>query len=125
MSVNYEVPDGWHRLAVSDDEEDPQFDPWFNFIQEIALRFTLHWVRKDKKELWGLFVCFSVDDNFDQYDAGLVTFIKAGPGEEWRLVQVEEEEMDTWMPESGWQVMLYLHNVDCRYWWCVDSGPVT
>ena len=63
----------------------------------------------------GIVLCFSVDDNFDQYDAGLVTFIKAGSGEEWRLVQVEEEEMDTWMPESGWQVMLYLHNVDCRY----------
>ena len=63
----------------------------------------------------GIVLCFSVDDNFDQYDAGLVTFIKAGPGEEWRLVQVEEEEMDTWSPESGWQVMLYLHNVDCRY----------
>ena len=55
----------------------------------------------------GIVLCFSVDDNFDQYDAGLVTFIKAGPGEEWRLVQVEDEEMDTWTPESGWQVMLY------------------
>ena len=48
MSVNYEVPDGWHRLAVSDDEEDPQFDPWFNFIQEIALRFTLERERTRK-----------------------------------------------------------------------------
>ena len=55
-----------------------------------------------------MFVCFSVDDNFDQYDAGLVTFIKAGPGEEWRLVQVEEEEMDTWTPESGWQVRFLI-----------------
>ena len=35
---HYEVPDGWHRHAVSDDEEDPDFDPWFNFIQELALR---------------------------------------------------------------------------------------
>ena len=48
MSVNYEVPDGWHRLAVSDDEEDPQFDPWFNFIQEIALRFTIYKSRRMK-----------------------------------------------------------------------------
>ena len=41
LSEHYEVPDGWHRHAVSDDEEDPDFDPWFNFIQELALRFEI------------------------------------------------------------------------------------
>ena len=48
---------------------------------------------------------FSVDDNFDLYDAGLVTFIQAGPGEEWRLVTLDTEaERDAWKPETGWEV---------------------
>ena len=47
----------------------------------------------------------SVDDNFDLFDAGLVTFIQAGPGEEWRLVTLDTEaERDAWKPESGWEV---------------------
>ena len=48
---------------------------------------------------------FSVDDNFDLFDAGLVTFIQAGSGEEWRLVTLDKEaERETWKPESGWEV---------------------
>ena len=47
----------------------------------------------------------SVDDNFDLFDAGLVTFIQSGPGEEWRLVTLDTEaERDAWKPESGWEV---------------------
>ena len=47
----------------------------------------------------------SVDDNFDLYDASLVTFIKAGPGEEWRLVTLDTPgDRETWKPESGWEV---------------------
>ena len=41
LSDHYEVPEGWHRHAVSDDEEDPDFDPWFNLIQELALRLVM------------------------------------------------------------------------------------
>ena len=100
LSEHYEVPDGWHRHTVSDDEEDPDFDPWFNFIQELALRFGIG----DNEHLWWMLM-ISVDDNFDLFDAGLVTFIQAGPGEEWRLVSLDTEgERDAWKPESGWEV---------------------
>ena len=52
-----------------------------------------------------MMMMISVDDNFDLYDAGLVTFIEAGPGEEWRLVSLDTEaERDAWKPESGWEV---------------------
>ena len=49
--------------------------------------------------------CFRVDDNFDQYDAGLVTFIKSGEGEEWRLININPEEKESWTPEEEWQVV--------------------
>ena len=52
-----------------------------------------------------ILVTISVDDNFDLFDAGLVTFIQSGPGEEWRLVTLDTEaERDAWKPESGWEV---------------------
>ena len=103
LSDQYEVPEGWHRHAVSDDEEDPDFDPWFNFIQELALRFD-----KSVMIIRDVLVS-SVVDNFDLFDAGLVTFIQAGPGEEWRLVTLDKEaERDTWKPESGWEVEILI-----------------
>ena len=46
---------------------------------------------------------FSIDDNFDAYDSGLMTFIASGPGEEWRLVTVTPG--DQWCPNTGWQVV--------------------
>ena len=56
-----------------------------------------------------MIMMFSVDDNFDLYDAGLVTFIQAGPGEEGRLVTLDKEaERDTWKPESGWEVEILI-----------------
>ena len=57
-----------------------------------------------------MMMMISVDDNFDLYDAGLVTFIEAGPGEEWRLVSLDTEaERDAWKPESGWEVRSVIH----------------
>ena len=41
VSSDYVIPDGWHRLAIVDDEKEEGFDPWFNFIQELALRLDL------------------------------------------------------------------------------------
>ena len=82
------VPAGWHRTVVCEDEEEEGFDPWFSFIQELA---------------------FGVDENFDAYDSGLLSFVTAGPGEEWRLVEVggaeggRGEAAVDWRPEPGWQ----------------------
>ena len=39
VSNDYVIPDVWHRLAIVDDEHEEGFDPWFNFIQELALRW--------------------------------------------------------------------------------------
>ena len=35
VTIDYDVPDGWHRVASCVDEDE---DPWFSFVQEIALR---------------------------------------------------------------------------------------
>ena len=48
-------------------------------------------------------MAFGVDDSFDAYDEGLLTFISAGPGEEWRLVDLRETSTEEWKPEEGWQ----------------------
>ena len=47
---------------------------------------------------------FSLADNFDKYDAGLLSFIARGEGEEWRLVEVQQTDRDLWAPPPGWQV---------------------
>ena len=44
---------------------------------------------------------FSLADNFDQYDAGLLSFIARGEGEEWRLVEVPESMASQWSPAPG------------------------
>lgn len=102
INIDYEVPEGWHRLAVSDDETEDGFDPWFNFIQEIALGYMR---RMFNIELFSNGCFRRVEDNFDHYDAGLMTFIKSGEGEEWRLVTVSEDSKESWTPGPGWQVV--------------------
>ena len=46
-----------------------------------------------------------MEDNFDAFDAGLLTFILAGPGEEWRLVELGESSTEGpgWKPDEGWK----------------------
>lgn len=60
VTVDYNVPDGWHRVASCDDEDDEEYDPWFSFIQEIALRSVnqnIHGtLSKDKKRKLDLFM---------------------------------------------------------------------
>ena len=44
---------------------------------------------------------FSLADNFDKYDAGLLSFIARGEGEEWRLVEVPDGLGHQWSPAPG------------------------
>ena len=45
---------------------------------------------------------FSLADNFDKYDAGLLSFIARGEGEEWRLVEVPADSTaNQWSPAPG------------------------
>ena len=44
---------------------------------------------------------FSLADNFDKYDAGLLSFIARGEGEEWRLVEVPDSLGHQWSPAPG------------------------
>ena len=87
----YEVPEGWHRATICEEEEEEDFDPWFSFIQGLA---------------------FGVEENFDDFDAGLLTFLLVGQGEEWRLVDLGESGSKEWEPEEGWEeVALQVDNM--------------
>ena len=45
---------------------------------------------------------FSLADNFDKYDAGLLSFIARGEGEEWRLVEISADSTaNQWSPAPG------------------------
>ena len=48
-------------------------------------------------------MAFGVEEYFDAFDAGLLTFLLAGPGEEWRLVELGESSMEGWKPDEGWK----------------------
>ena len=63
-TVGYHIPSGWDRATICKDEDEEGYDPWFAFCQGLA---------------------FGVE-YFDAFDAGLLTFILAGPGEKWSLV---------------------------------------
>ena len=82
LSVDYSIPEGWHRATICEDEDEDDYDPWFSFIQGLA---------------------FGVEENFDAFDAGLLTFLFAGPGEEWRLVDLGETGTEGWRVEEGWE----------------------
>ena len=57
-------------------------------------------------------MAFGVEEYFDAFDAGLLTFILAGPGEEWRLVELGESSMEGWKPDEGWkEVNLQVDNM--------------
>ena len=83
----------WLALChhICEDEDEEGYDPWFAFIQGLA---------------------FGVEENFDAFDAGLLTFILAGPGEEWRLVELGESRIEGWKPDEGWkEVDLQVDNM--------------
>ena len=91
-SIDYIVPDGWHRAVVCEEEGEDDYDPWFAFIQGLA---------------------FGVEENFADFEDGLLTFIIVGTGEEWRLVDLGEKNAGEWVPEEGWkQVELDVVNME-------------
>ena len=54
---------------------------------------------------------FLSDENFLAYDGGLLTFIEAGAGEEWRLVDVEEEEEASKLGNEWEEVKISVENM--------------
>ena len=80
------IPQGWSRIAISD-----KSDPWFDFYVSAF---------------------FEKSKNYIDFDRGLLTFVKNGTGEEWKLLETDEQDSEIKIP-NGWKMVgIDEHNID-------------